>query len=118
MVPVAKAVEAADAVFVGSVVSVTPMNPDGSSANGDYKSIVKGTRLFWGAMNVANAGNVVFFTLHNGETLPQIGHSYIICFTGNAQKGVWDYVSIKMFPGTDMNIRAIKHLLRNKPRTY
>jgi len=67
-------------------------------------------------MNVAYAGNAVFYTLRDGETLPQVGQSYIFCITGKARQGVWDYVAIKIFPATDMNIEAIKHLVRNKPR--
>jgi hypothetical protein len=114
-VSAANAVGGADAFFVGSIISVTPSD---SAPGGEYKSIVKITQGIWGRMSIMNAGNNVSFTLREGETLPQVGQSYVFCVAGTPEQGIFKYVAIKIFFATDANIGGIKNLAHDKPRIW
>jgi len=106
-----------DAFFVGSIISITPVNLSDSAAGGEYGCQVKFNRGIRGPVAVLNAGNSVFFTLHAGETIPEVGQSYVFCVTGKAQQGVFDYVALKILVATDANIGGIRRLADEKPRS-
>jgi hypothetical protein len=112
---VAKAVVDADSFFIGLVISVTPVSSSDSAFGGKYESKVKFTRGIRGPISILNAGNSVFFTLQGGETMPQVGQSYVFCVTGQAQQP-FEYVAVKILVATDANIGEIRHLAHDKLR--
>jgi len=114
----AKAVADADAFFVGTILSLPPTTSSDPAHAGEYESKVEFSRGIRGPVAVLYAGNSVFFTLHAGEAMPQVGQSYVFCVTGKAQQGAFEYVAIKMLAATDANISGIRQLAHNKPRTW
>ena len=119
----ADAIAHADAVFAGQVVSIEPGNaPAGEltarviflSGKRQGMSTPSPTQdgLLRGKLIVPDAGIAVEISAGDGgEQAPQAGHSYIFCVQGDAQRGVSEYVALKIVPATPEGIANLRGYL-------